>query len=113
MTSPSTNLEAVMPAHESSDYFDLQHHGCMPVSCGLLLPPDLTLENWAAVGRALGRQQHAVQWRIGDWWNHPGHAYGDRLTLVTEDDWTGPPTAPAPMQPPSPADLKLPDVGNF
>ena len=44
---------------------------------------------------------------------HPVHAYGDRLTLVTEDDWTGPPTAPAPMQPPSPADLKLPDVGNF
>ena len=79
-----------MRALGSSDYFDLQHHGCTPVSCGLLLPPDLTLEDWAVVGRALGRQQHALQWRIGDWWNHPGHAYGDRLALVTEDDWTGP-----------------------
>jgi hypothetical protein len=38
----------------------------------------------------LGRQQHALQWRIGDWWNHPGHAYGDRLARVTEDDWAGP-----------------------
>ena len=81
---------SVMHARGSSDYFDLQHHGCMPVSCGLLLPPDLTLEDWAAVGLALGRQQHALQWRIGDWWNHPRHAYGDRLAVVTGDDWTGP-----------------------
>ena len=79
-----------MHARGSSDNFDLQRHGCTPVPCGLLLPPDLTLEDWAVVGRALGRQQHALQWRIGDWWNHPGHAYGARLALVSEDDWTGP-----------------------
>jgi hypothetical protein len=79
-----------MLARGSSDYFDLQHHGCTPVSCGLLLPPDLTLEDWAAVGRALGRQQHAWQWRVGDWWNHPRHAYGDRSAIVEAEDWTGP-----------------------
>jgi hypothetical protein len=77
-----------MRAHGSP--VDLQHFRCTLVSCGLLLPPDLTLDDWAAVGRTLGRQQHTLQWRIGDWWNHPGHAYGDRLTLVTDDAWTGP-----------------------
>lgn len=79
-----------MHARGSSDYFDLQRHGCTPVPCGLLLPPDLTLEDWAVVGRALGRQEHALQWRIGDWWNHPGHAYGARLAVVSEPDWPGP-----------------------
>jgi hypothetical protein len=76
-------------ARGSSDYA-LQHLRCTPLSCGLLLPPDLTRDDWAAVGRALARQQHALQWRIGDWWNHPGHAYGDRMATVTVDDWMGP-----------------------
>jgi hypothetical protein len=55
-----------------------------------LLPPKLSLEDWAAVGRVLGKQQRTLQWRIGDWWNHPGHAYGDRIAIVESEDWDGP-----------------------
>jgi hypothetical protein len=75
-----------MRARGSSDDV-LQQLGCTETACGLLLPSDLTLEDWAAVGRALGRQQRTLQWRIGDWWNHPGHAYGDRIAIVQSVDW--------------------------
>jgi hypothetical protein len=79
-----------MRARGSSDYFDLQRHGCTSIPCGLLLPPDLSPDNWIAVGRVLGRQERELKWRIGDWWNHPGHTYGDRLAVVTEEAWIGP-----------------------
>jgi hypothetical protein len=28
--------------------------------------------------------------RIGDWWNHLGHAYGARLAVVAGEVWIGP-----------------------
>jgi hypothetical protein len=79
-----------MRARGSSDYLDLQRHRCKVVACGLLLPSDLSLDDWANAGRVLGRQQHTLQWRTGDWWNYPGHSYGDRRATVEADDWTGP-----------------------
>ena len=34
-----------MRVRGSSDYFALQHLRCTPLSCGLLLPPDLTRDD--------------------------------------------------------------------
>jgi hypothetical protein len=50
----------------------------------------LTLDDWTTIGRALGRHQRALQWRIGDWWNYRGHAYGARNAVVESESWDGP-----------------------
>jgi hypothetical protein len=68
----------------------LQQLGCTLTPCGMVLRKRLSLEDWAAVGRELGKQQNALQWQIGDWWNLPGHSYGERSALVETEDWTGP-----------------------
>jgi hypothetical protein len=67
----------------------LQQLGCKADDYGLVLPAGLPMEGWATIGRLLGRQQHALQWRIGDWWNYP-HSYGDRLAIVESEAWDGP-----------------------
>jgi hypothetical protein len=54
------------------------------------LPKHLSLDDWAAVGQELGKQQQRLRWYIGDWWNHPGHSYGERRALVESEDWSGP-----------------------
>jgi hypothetical protein len=68
----------------------LQRFGCRVLACGLALPTRLQFKDWAAVGRELGKQQTTLRWCIGDWWNYPGHSYGDRTELVEAEDWDGP-----------------------
>jgi N6-adenosine-specific RNA methylase IME4 len=63
---------------------------CEATPAGLVLPETLTVEDWADVGRALGRAERSVMWWIGDWW-----AFGDRYSrartqLVRSDEWDGP-----------------------
>jgi hypothetical protein len=68
----------------------LRQLGCTLTPCGIELTKGLSLEDWAALGQELGKQQNALQWWIGDWWNLPSHAYGERSALVEAEDWTGP-----------------------
>lgn len=44
---------------------------------GLELPQTLSIEEWGAVGAALGRIGKAVQWWIGDWLRYGKHKYGE------------------------------------
>lgn len=54
------------------------------------LPAVMSLADWSAAGRALGRVEHAVSWWIGDWWAYGEHRYGERKAIVEAEDWTGP-----------------------
>jgi hypothetical protein len=78
-----------MRVRESSNDV-LRQLGCTLTPCGMRLPKRLSLEDWAAVGRELGKQQNALQWQIGDWWILSDHSYGERSSLVETEDWTGP-----------------------
>jgi N6-adenosine-specific RNA methylase IME4 len=51
----------------------------------LELPEDLNYEEWAQLGRALDRMEHAVQWWRGDWWAFGGLHWRERLELVGKD----------------------------
>jgi hypothetical protein len=57
---------------------------------GYELPDDLSQENWAEVGRALGRVRGSVMWWVGDWWAYGEHRYGERKAVVDADGWDGP-----------------------
>jgi N6-adenosine-specific RNA methylase IME4 len=53
--------------------------------------PPSNLANWKMQGRELGDRERAARslmWEIGDWWI-AGEAYGDRVDIVTADDWKG------------------------
>lgn len=43
----------------------------------LVLPSDLSLEEWEATGKNLGRIDSARQWWIGDWLNYGERQYGE------------------------------------
>jgi hypothetical protein len=45
---------------------------------GLVLPPDLTLDEWKAIGAELFKVGSAIQWWLGDWWRFGEHKYGER-----------------------------------
>ncbi len=49
----------------------------------LVCPRQLTINEWKALGRALGQLEGSVQWWIGDWWHYGAHAYGERKSVAT------------------------------
>lgn len=55
----------------------------------LLLPPDLTLDQWKEIGLAIEHHNQGVMWWLGDWWNYGEHKYGDRKAIVEAPDWQG------------------------
>lgn len=57
---------------------------------GYELPAEMSADQWAEVGRALGRVRGSVTWWLGDWWAYGDHAYGDRKAMVEAEDWEGP-----------------------
>ena len=56
----------------------------------LVLPEDMPLAEWRAVGRRLAAAERSVMWWIGDWWAFGEARYGARKALVTAPDWDGP-----------------------
>lgn len=44
---------------------------------GLDLPPNLSFEDWQAVGRALRHMEANVSWWLGDWWRFGERKYGE------------------------------------
>lgn len=52
---------------------------------GLQLPPDLSYEDWARVGHALGRMGRAVQWWLGDWLLYGEHRYGEKFAQAAAE----------------------------
>jgi hypothetical protein len=48
---------------------------------GLVLPENLKMVEWEALGNALAHQADKLQWARGDWW-HFGHKYGARAATV-------------------------------
>ena len=63
---------------------------------GLVLPEQISFEQWQSVGRELSRLQRASTWWIGDWWRFAeerptgGNWTGDRKALVESQEWAGP-----------------------
>jgi N6-adenosine-specific RNA methylase IME4 len=54
------------------------------------LPADLTEQQWADIGRRLGKVERSVQWWIGEWWMFGEAHIRTCKTIVTADDWDGP-----------------------
>src|SRR5947209_15826562 len=57
------------------------------VACGLELQPGLPFEEWAEVGRTLGRMDRALRWWIGDWLAYGEREFGE--AYAQEMDATG------------------------
>jgi hypothetical protein len=57
---------------------------------GLEIPKDITFEHWLAVGKHLALADHALAWRIGDWWIYGEHRHGDRIAVLRTKAWSGP-----------------------
>lgn len=52
----------------------------------LVLPPDLSFDEWADVGRDLARVTKACMWWLGDWWAYGEHRYGERASQALDSD---------------------------
>lgn len=52
------------------------------------LPPEMSLDDWQNVGRALVNAEQSLMWWLGDWWHYGEHKYGERAQVVR--DWEGP-----------------------
>jgi len=50
----------------------------------LVLPDDLTFDDWSEYGRRLSHMAEGVMWWVGDWWRYGEHRYGDRAKAAVE-----------------------------
>jgi hypothetical protein len=48
----------------------------------LVLPPDLAIEDWEAVGINLQHVESSIQFWVGDWWHYGFHRYGERTAVL-------------------------------
>lgn len=52
---------------------------------GLVLPDDLPISEWAAIGDALSHAEGAVMWWVGDWWAYgEKQGYGERSAILEQ-----------------------------
>ena len=43
----------------------------------LFLDPNLSYDEWVAVGKKLVDTTQNIMWWLGDWWNYGEHKYGE------------------------------------
>src|SRR4051794_30841943 len=55
-----------------------------PATTGLQLGCETTFDEWAAMGRELGRLSSGCAWCIGDWVLHGERSYGKRYKMALE-----------------------------
>ncbi len=48
-----------------------------PTPTGLVLPDDLTFQDWEQVGEVLQRMSGSIMWWVGDWLNYGHRKYGE------------------------------------
>jgi hypothetical protein len=48
----------------------------------LVLPSDLSIDDWATLGAKIGTFDEAFRWHLGDWWHYGAHSYGARKAKV-------------------------------
>jgi hypothetical protein len=53
------------------------------------LPASLSYDDWLRYGQAVMQMGGAIQWALGDWWVHGGHAYGERIDAVRNGALSG------------------------
>jgi N6-adenosine-specific RNA methylase IME4 len=51
---------------------------------GLGLSTDLSIEEWAEIGRQLRHMAEGVMWWLGDWWAYGTQHYGERAAAVAQ-----------------------------
>ncbi len=49
---------------------------------GLMLPEDLTVDEWRKEGERLALAHHTSQWALGDWWNYGERKYGEGVEIA-------------------------------
>jgi hypothetical protein len=84
MRAPTKRSPELVPIDPSS------LRGCKPERCSLLLPANLTEDDWQVVGETLGSFETSASWWIGDWWAHGEARYGQRTAIVQDEGWQGP-----------------------
>ncbi len=57
-----------------------------PSPVGLVLPDDLSFEQWSTYGERLFLMEGAIMWWIGDWWAFGDHRYGERAAQALGPD---------------------------
>ena len=62
----------------------LQIPGCEFTPTQLILPPNLSYDQWDRIGRQLQLADIAVQWWIGDWLLYGEHKWGDKYTQAIQ-----------------------------
>lgn len=51
---------------------------------GLVLPPDLSFDEWSDYGERLFAMERGVMWAIGDWWRFGNHRYGEAAAAALD-----------------------------
>ena len=54
----------------------------------LILPDDLSYDEWVSYGEGFARMAHAAMWWLGDWWAFGEQHYGDRSKAAAKSDWS-------------------------
>lgn len=52
--------------------------------CSLIIPPNMTIEDWETVGLRLGELNKRMQWWIGDWLNFGEAQYGEKYSQAMD-----------------------------
>jgi len=81
-------LQADPPSAEGREHCTLDGFrlpvGAKASATALLLPADLAIEDWVAIGDALQRYEANLPWLLGDWWHFGAHKYGERVKAVAK-----------------------------
>lgn len=73
---------AIVTTERQSLLADLR---CEATPFGLYIPPNLSIEDWKAVGRDLKRVETAVGWWIGDWLTYGERRWGETYAQAAEE----------------------------
>ena len=89
MRAPVKRSPEVVPVDPLSG-LPLVWRECKPERCSLLLPANLSEDDWQAIGATLGRIETSASWWVGDWWAYGEARYGQRTAIVQAEGWQGP-----------------------
>ena len=54
----------------------------------LVLPENISFDEWQAVGDKIMQCTHSCMWWLGDWWAFGEHKYGERVSQAQESDYS-------------------------
>jgi hypothetical protein len=81
LTAKQTEWTGLVQSSDPIDELNLPH-GVKLCKTGIVLPDELTLDEWEEVGTKLMTIDRGIQWALADWWAYGHHRYGERAYIA-------------------------------